>query len=260
MMMQRAKRACSGEERPVRIVTVMFTRRLTESSPAAETHPTGQPPADEHGRIVLFAIRGNNGVLAKSLRNGTLSWFEHASDAVRAAVRIQRDMDELNMSGKFTMPALIRIGMHTGKCVVEEDGFCGGPVKTASRLTHAADAGGILLSEDTYKDLPDKFEIYCRFARQVMAGGKDDIVNVYRAFWVPQEIEIGRPGLSGQSGQREEIPARTSGMALVWIVAALIGAVLLLTLGAEHFGPSQSIESTRSIDDAARPPPSDLQG
>jgi serine/threonine protein kinase len=241
------------KEKFTKVITVVFTD-LKGSTTIAETEGdlVSRMLIKDQNDIVLPAIRDNKGVFVKSIGDGTLSYFENALDALRAAVSIQKGMDELNMSKKFKAPVLMRIGMHTGRCVVEANDIFGDVVNTASRFESSADPGGILMSEDTYNALPDKSEIYCRFVKQVTLKGKKDTFNAYKAFWNPKEIELDKQG-QAPSIQPENEPVRTSGMKLVVGLVILIGIVLLLSLGSRFFGASQVNESRRSINDTVAP-------
>jgi len=236
------------EEKFHKFVTVMFTD-LKGSTTIAENEGdlVSRMMIKSESDILLPAIKENNGIFIKSIGDGSLSYFENALDALRAAVRIQKDMDALNMSKKFKFPILMRIGMHSGKCVVEEKDIYGDVVNTASRFESAADGGGILMSEDTYNALSDKSEIYCRFVKQVSLKGKKDAFNAYKAFWNPQEIELDKHGKEALPRQEASVPVRSSGIGLVLGVVAAILIVLLLTLGSKFFGSAQQTENSRSI-------------
>lgn len=246
MLEEKDRLEAAIKEKFTKVITVMFTD-LKGSTTIAENEGdlVSRTLIKDQNDIITPAIMDNKGVFIKSIGDGTLSYFENALDALRAAVRIQKGMDALNMSKKFKTPVLMRIGMHTGRCVVESNDIFGDVVNTASRFESSADPGGILMSEDTYNALSDKAEIYCRFARQVTLKGKKDVFNAYKAFWNPQEIELDKQGLR----QEYTVPVRSSGMKLVWGALALIGLVLLLTLGSRFFGAAQQTESRRSIND-----------
>lgn len=235
-----------------RFITVMFTD-LKGSTTIAENEGdlVSRMVVKHQSDIILPAIKENNGIFVKSIGDGTLSYFENALDAVRAAVRIQKGMDALNMSKVFKFPVFMRIGMHSGKCVVEENDIAGDVVNTASRFESAADTGGILLSEDTYNALSDKSEIYCRFVKQVTLKGKKEPFNAYKAFWNPQEIELDKQGKTADAGQ-QAAPAKSAGSKLIWGVA-VAAIVLLLVIATKFFGSSAPVESKRSIGDSAAP-------
>ncbi len=233
-----------------REITVVFTDLKGSTAIAeAEGDIVSRMLIKQETEIIKTAIAGNHGVFVKSIGDGTLSYFDNALDALRATVQIQQGMDELNMSKKFKFPVLMRIGMHSGKCVVEKNDIYGDVVNTASRFESAADTGGILMSEDTYNALSDKAEIYCRFVKQVELKGKKEPFNAYKAFWNPREIEADKLGKSGT----DNVPVRSSGMKLVWGALLLLGIVLMLTLGSKFFGSSQKVEVKRSIADTVTP-------
>ncbi|HEY0664588.1 MAG TPA: protein kinase [Gallionella sp.] len=253
-LVERAKLDSMFDEKFHKFITVMFTD-LKGSTTIAEKEGdiVSRMLIKAQSDILLPAIKENNGVYVKSIGDGSLSYFENALDAVRAAVRIQKEMDALNMSKKFKFPVLMRIGMHSGKCVVEANDIYGDVVNTASRFESSADPGGILMSEDTYNALSDKAEIYSRFVKQVTLKGKQEPYNAYKAFWNPQEIELDIKGKEGLPRQEANVPVRSSGMKLVWGALLLVGIVLMLSLGTRFLGGTQQTESRRSISESVSP-------
>lgn len=244
---QREKMESLFAEKFTRTLTVVFTD-LKGSTAIAESEGdlVSRTLIKHHNEIVFPAVAENKGVFIKSIGDGTLSYFEQAQDAVRAAVRIQKGMDVLNMSNKFKTPVLMRIGMHTGRCVVEKSDIFGDVVNTASRFESAAHAGEIYLSEDTYNALSDKSENYCRFAEQVMLKGKKEPFNAYKAFWNPQEIELDKQDKATPPPQAAPAAASSRGK-LTWIGLALAGLAIFVAVGSKFFGASQPIEDKRSI-------------
>lgn len=240
---ERAKLDAEFANKYTRFITVIFTD-LKGSTTIAENEGdmVSRMLIKSQSDILLPAIKENNGVFVKSIGDGSLSYFENALDALRAAARIQKEMDALNMSKKFKFPVLMRIGMHSGKCVVEENDIYGDVVNTASRFESSADGGGILISEDTYNALPDKSEIYCRFDKQVTLKGKKEPYNAYKAFWNPREIELDKT----QSSQTPAPIAPTSRKKLALLVAIPLLVVLALALWdiiKEKVSPGRDVRS-----------------
>lgn len=220
---ERARLDAQFADKFTKFITVMFTD-LKGSTTIAESEGdlVSRMLIKSQNDILLPAIKENNGVFIKSIGDGSLSYFENALDALHAAIRIQKEMDALNMSKKFKFPVLMRIGMHSGKCVVEEYDIYGDVVNTASRFESAADGGGILLSEDTYNALSDKSEIYCRFDKQVTLKGKKEPYNAYKAFWNPREIELDKTQATKTQSTAEPTPK--------WKLALLVAIPLLIIL------------------------------
>jgi len=213
------------QEKFKRRLTVMFTD-LKGSTAIAETYGDLENRAmiKRYHDSAAAAIKSNSGVLVKTIGDGTLSHFESASSALRAAVAIQRSMDEFNLSGKFKTAVLVRVGMHTGECFLEKHDIFGDIVNTASRFESSAHAGEILISEDTFVALEDKAEIYCRFRDEIMLKGKKEPFRAYKAFWDPKEIEEDKiPGIPLPT-------ALTTGSTPAWKLALMIGLPVLAVL------------------------------
>jgi Adenylate cyclase, family 3 (some proteins contain HAMP domain) len=72
-----------------------------------------------------------NGRLIKELGDGILAVFPTVSHAVQAAIRIQQ-------SCKSTNAFQLRIGIHQGEIVIEDNDVFGDAVNIASRIQHVA--------------------------------------------------------------------------------------------------------------------------
>jgi len=250
---QREALESAFEEKFTQTLTVMFTD-LKGSTAIAEKYGdlTSRQVIQRHNDILFPTVKEFRGTLVKSIGDGTLSHFESALDALRAAVKIQRGIDELNRSGKFPMPVLMRIGVHTGKCIVEKNDIFGDVVNTASRFESSANPGEIYFSEDTYNALSDKAEIYSRFERKITLKGKAEPFSAYKAFWNPEEIEIDlKGGMKAPAAAPEEDPRRK------WVKYGVIFAIVLAVVGAlamsdrmRNFGG----EDRRSIDHRIKAP------
>lgn len=249
---QREQLEAALNEKFTRTLTVVFTD-LKGSTTIAETQGdlVSRTLIKQHNEIVFPAIKDNNGVFIKSIGDGTLSYFEHALDAVRAAVRIQKGMDTLNLSGRYQVPVLMRIGMHTGRCIVEKNDIFGDTVNTASRFESSATPGDIYLSEDTYNALSDKGEVYCAFVKEVTLKGKKEPYKAYKAFWNPIEIEQHKK-TGNQPAQVAKAPPSSYRRLFLWIGLAL-GLVAVLMMGSQFFGGAKTGDNRRTIEETVAP-------
>jgi class 3 adenylate cyclase len=224
-----------------RVLTVMFTD-LKGSTAIAEA--SGDIVV--RGMLKIYhdlcteSVKAQGGTLVKTIGDGSLSHFTDALAACRAAVTIQRGMEQINLSKKFKTLLLARIGLHTGECILEKNDIFGDVVNTAARFESAANPGEILVSEDTYNALSDKSEFYSRFDREVSLKGKSNPFKAYIVFWDPKEIEIDRARPAGSA--RPSTP--------IWKIAAFV-AVPLLVIGVAAWyitaGGKIGSETTRSI-------------
>ena len=250
---EREKLDAVFNEKFTKVLTVVFTD-LKGSTTIAETEGdlVSRMLIKDQNQILLPAIEDNDGVFVKSIGDGTLSYFEHAQNAVRAAVRIQQGMDKLNMSRKYKTPILMRIGMHTGKCIVEKSDIAGDVVNTASRFESSATPGDIYISEETYNQLSDKSENYCRFIKQITLKGKKDAFNAYKVFWNPEEIELDKEGRNAVDPSAERAASAPSFGVKFFVLAILVIGIGLAALA--FLTKEQAKESEHSVRDSISQP------
>ncbi len=146
-----------------------------------------------HNDIVFPIIKSNNGTLVKTMGDGTMSYFEDASDAVKAAIEIQRSIDEYNM--KRSEPTLlIRCGLNTGLGLVEKQDVHGDVVNVAQRFEALAEPKEILMSRETHGLVKDNKEFCVMFLKETHLKGKMGPQKVYKALWSDEEIELYKEG------------------------------------------------------------------
>jgi serine/threonine protein kinase len=229
------------KEKFQRVLTVMFTD-LKGSTAMAEATGDFEVRAmlKIYHDLCTDSVRSNGGTLVKTIGDGSLSHFTDALAACRAAATIQRGMEEMNLSRRFPSLLLVRIGLHTGECIVEKNDIFGDVVNTASRFESSANPGEILISEDTYNALSSKTEFYARFDRDVTLKGKALPYKAYIVFWDPKEIEVdrARPAAAVK-------PSTPAWKIAVWIAVPLV----VIGAGAYYFTAAGKIgsESSRSI-------------
>jgi len=256
---QKAKMESQFAKKFTRILTVVFTD-LKGSTTIAETEGdmASRMLMKSHNDIVFPAIAENQGTLVKTIGDGTLSHFESAQDAVRASIRIQKEIDQLNLAGKFKTSILIRIGMHTGSCIIEKNDIFGDTVNTASRFESSAGPAEIFLSEETYNALPAKDEFYLRFIKDVTLKGKKETFRAYKAFWKEDEIEADRKGLAAKADAVSGgMSTLTKVAVFVLVPLALVAALVLagkLVSGSGDSPVKRSVEHHSSSEEAPTAP------
>jgi adenylate cyclase len=130
-------------------------------------------------RLVRDALPASARIV-KELGDGLLVWFEHACDALEAALALQRRFEEESVDADF--PLWVRIGMHSGRQTRRGDDLVGHDVNVAARVVDVAGPGEVLLSEATLSqiDQPPPDVTYEELG-PVMMKGIPAPVRLYRA-------------------------------------------------------------------------------
>jgi len=125
--------------------------------------------ADEEGTLAqLKALRKSlvdpkiaehRGRIVKNTGDGALVEFGSVVDAVRCAVKIQRCISAQNTDVPQDKRIELRIGIHVGDIIIEDDDIYGDGVNIAVRLEGIAEPGGISISDDAHRQIRGKIDI-----------------------------------------------------------------------------------------------------
>jgi adenylate cyclase len=119
----------------------------------------------------------------KEIGDGTMASFNTVSDAVNAAIKIQ---EACNASNDFQL----RIGIHQGEVVFENDDVFGDAVNIAARVQAAASPGCIFISETVNHNITNKKEIKTHFVKEVILKNVSQPVRMFQVLFEGSEIVI----------------------------------------------------------------------
>ena len=112
--------------------------------------------------VIDPTIAVHNGRVVKRTGDGVLVEFRSVVDAVRCGIEIQNAMMERNAGVAAERRIEFRIGIHLGDVVEESDGdLMGDGVNIAARLEGIASPGAICLSEDAYRQVKSRIDLWC---------------------------------------------------------------------------------------------------
>jgi len=100
-----------------------------------------------HFRLLREAVAGRHGQEVKNLGDGLMVAFASAVDALACAVVMQEAVRLHNQQPGQEHLLEVRIGLHVGEPVRDEDDYFGTAVVVAKRLCDSAEGGRILVSE-----------------------------------------------------------------------------------------------------------------
>ncbi|MEO7176324.1 MAG: adenylate/guanylate cyclase domain-containing protein [Saprospiraceae bacterium] len=123
-----------------------------------------------------------NGRWIKELGDGVMASFNTVSDAVNAALQIQMDC---NTANEFQL----RIGIHLGEVVFEDNDVFGDGVNIASRIQSIAKPGSIYISESVRHNVLNKKMVQTRFIGEETLKNVKDPVRIYEALAIGQVFE-----------------------------------------------------------------------
>ncbi len=165
-------------------------------------------------------IEQHHGEWLKELGDGTLSSFASAVDAVNCAIEIQQRLREEDDRS-------LRIGIHLGDIVFEDNDVFGDGVNVASRIEPLAESGGICVSDRVYDEIQNKPDICTVFL------GEKTLKNVKRPMGVYALVGHGLPVPPGkavrqpQSRQQARARAGRLGMAGGFAVGLVVFLIAL---------------------------------
>ncbi len=140
-------------------------------------------------RRVRAAVRGAGGHEVSARGDDVFAVFEQASDALEAALGIQRAMPGEGWPGDSEVR--LRIGLHHGRPALTDTGYVGLSVHAAARICFAAHGGQIVLSSAVRARVRDSLPEHVGL-RSLGAWR-------FRGLPEPLEIfEVAAPGLSGE--------------------------------------------------------------
>jgi adenylate cyclase len=135
---------------------------------------------EEHRRIVRPFFPKHNGREVKTIGDAFLVEFESALEATRCAFDIQQSLSELNSGRQEDRRLLVRVGIHLGDVIHDQNDVYGDAVNIASRIEPLASPGGICVTQQVYDQIKNKFEFPLTTLGQKTLKNVSEPVEVYK--------------------------------------------------------------------------------
>ncbi len=137
------------------LTAIMFTDMAGYTALMQEDERQAKADRDRQRKVLDESIARHGGKVLQRYGDGTLSVFQSAIASVRSALEIQETL-------RAEPPIPLRIGIHTGDVVHDEDGVFGDGVNVASRIQGMSVPGGILISGKVFDEVKNHPEIRTR--------------------------------------------------------------------------------------------------
>lgn len=155
---------------------------------------------EEINASITSLLDSHSGSLVKEMGDGTLSYFLKGRAAINCARRIQKTLAKHNFQ--------VRIGIHWGSVMLQNNDILGDTVNVASRLEKMAPPGGICVSSELLQNLgsgrkPDTFPLGLQKLKGL--GRLMNLFHVKGSRGEPLPISLHK------EGQQKDITASTVG-------------------------------------------------
>ncbi|GAA4430684.1 adenylate/guanylate cyclase domain-containing protein [Pontibacter saemangeumensis] len=137
---------------------------------------------NQNRRLHKPLIEGYGGKWIKEMGDGVLASFPTVTDAVNCACALVKGCGKVN-------GLCLRIGIHLGDVVFENEDVFGDGVNIASRLQALAPAGGIWVSEAVYQNVANKSGVATTFVGEKILKNVREPVRVYEVRPTNDEAE-----------------------------------------------------------------------
>jgi adenylate cyclase len=154
------------------LAAIMFTDIVGYTAMMGEDEQKAVEILRKNRDLQQSLIKQFNGTWIKELGDGVLASFNTATDAVLCATAIQHACNNV--------PGLkLRIGIHLGEVMFENNDVFGDNVNIASRIQALAFIGGICISEAVHQNVYNNKGISTKFVREETLKNVKDPVKIY---------------------------------------------------------------------------------
>jgi class 3 adenylate cyclase len=169
-------------KRSQKSATILFTD-IEKSTQYWEKHGDvgGRLMLDKHNRLMFPVVRRFRGRVVKTIGDSIMAYFRKPQNALRAAVAMQQVLEKTRQTDS-SFQLKIRIGIHTGKALVEDQDIFGDVVNVAARVESQAKGDEILISHSAVAGLK-KADYRLTKLGGFELKGKSNSITLYRCEW-----------------------------------------------------------------------------
>src|SRR5690606_13777682 len=134
------------------LAAIMFTDIVGYTAMMQEDETRAVALRDRHRNVLEDLSMMHQGKVLQYFGDGTLTMFGSAIEAVLCAIEIQKELQK-------STTVQLRIGIHAGDIVYDDEGIYGDSVNLASRIESLGVGGSILISSRVNDELRNHREL-----------------------------------------------------------------------------------------------------
>ena len=189
------------------LAAIMFTDIVGYTSLMGQDEESAFALLEKNRQVQQPLIEKYGGRLLKEIGDGILASFNSAADAVFCALNILKNCQ--NHDGLS-----LRIGIHLGDVVYQNDDVFGDGVNIASRIQELASPGELLISEPVNQNISNKKGITTKYGGQKQLKGVKEQVKVYR---------VGeRNSINSEDSKTEQKDPERNFKKAVWLIITVL--------------------------------------
>lgn len=174
-----------------KLAAIMLTDMVGYSALTQRNEKLALQLLEEQKELLRAAFLRYGGKEVKTIGDAFLVEFASAVEAVRSSIEIQETLAKRNLATPPERHIQVRIGLHVGDIVYQDDDVFGDGVNIASRIEPLAEPGGICLSEDVARHIQNKVDFPVQKLSRPDLKNIQTPVDVYRIA-LPWETGAGR--------------------------------------------------------------------
>jgi adenylate cyclase len=177
------------------LAAIMFTDMVGYTAMMQENERQAKILRDKHRNVLESLVAEHRGQILQYYGDGTLSIFGSVIEAALCAAKIQQ---ELQREPKVPL----RIGLHAGDVVYDDEGVYGDGVNVASRIENIAVPGSVLVSDKINDELKNHQELSTIFLGRYNLKNVKSPVKLYAVSAVGLTIPTARE-IEGKTANSE---------------------------------------------------------
>jgi adenylate cyclase len=217
--------ASSFAKPPVRRLAAVLIADVAGYSRLMEQDETGTHLRlrDLRSELIEPAIEQHGGRIIRCAGDGLLVQFSSATDALRCAVEIQREMAQRNAQVPAAAQIRFRIGVNVADILFDDEDIAGSGVNLAARLETLAEPGGICISRALRDLIQEDLKVEYLDAGNRRVKNISRPVRVYRVLAeAPMPSALQRAAAGGLAGTLGRWIALASSAAVVAALAVTV--------------------------------------